>query len=244
MTSGTGESRWLALSRFSGRRGQRNSGFTLVEIIVVMAIVVTLFSLVAVGVSGLRGKAAERATQALLRRIQAYLDDYKEKTGSYPPDGIDSPVTNDQGTPIRGSACLYYFLAQKPVTLEEIRAGKKFVMELPPIAQIQGSEISLPNPNYPGAFEILDGWKNPLHYDNTEDGEFKPQRGEVHIPPEEDSDHPPDPRTSTFRVQGKMVVEEEGPQGLGYDVWSYGEQGHEVKELKAPPIATWSLKDE
>jgi len=222
----------------------RSGGFTLVEVIVVMAIIVTLFSLVAVSVGGLTGKAAERATGAMLRRIQHYLDDYKDMTGSYPPDGIDTPVVNDKGTPIRGSACLYYFLAQKPIPVTEIRAGKKFVREVPPIAKFSESELSLVDSNYPGAREILDGWKNPIHYDKTEDGEFRPQRCDVHIPPIDDDEHPIDPRSGDYNVGKEKAVPEAGVQGNGFDLWSYGSQEHEAKVLKYMPLASWNLKEE
>ncbi len=244
MTLATGER-----ARADGRiwrqaAGHQAAGFTLVEIIVVMAIIVTLFGLVAVGVGGLRGKAAERATKALLIRIQAYLDDYKSETGSYPPDGIDTPVTNDKGTPIKGSACLYYFLMQRPLTKVEIRAGKKFVQELPPIAKFQESELTPLDPNFPDAREIVDGWRTPIHYDNTEDGQFRPQRGDMHIPPLDDDVHPVDPRSGDYAVGNDKAVETVGVQGMGFDIWSYAEQGHEVKEIKYLPIATWSLKED
>lgn len=209
-----------------------------------MAIIVTLFSLVAMAVGGLTGKAAQRSTEAMMRRIQAYLDDYKDLTGYYPPDGIDTPVSNDQGTPIRGSACLHYFLCVKPIPVTEIRAGKKFVREIPPIAKFAEGELSLVDSSFPGAREVLDGWKNPLHYDNTEDGEFRPQRGDLHIPPVPDDEHPVDPRTEEYKVGNQKAVSVEGIQGNGFDLWSYGSQEHEAKVLKHMPIASWNLKEE
>ncbi|MBI4605701.1 MAG: type II secretion system protein [Planctomycetes bacterium] len=221
---------------------RREGGFTLVEILVVMAIVVTLFTLVALGVAGLRGRAAEKATDALLRRIMAHLDEYKNLTGTYPPDGIDSPVKNGEGTPIQGSACLYYFLAVKPTSVREIRAGKTFRSERPPLASFTSGEISEEDSTYPGVREVLDGWKNPLHYDNTEDGGFKAQGGWVHVPPLDDDEHPGDPREGDYEVNGENAVREAGIQGKGFDLWSHGEQEHEVKPLKALPIASWSLK--
>ncbi len=211
---------------------------------VVMAIMVTLFALVAFGVTGLRGKAAERATSALIIRLDSFLDDYKQRTGSYPPDGFDSPVKNDQGTSIKGSACLYYFLSQKPVLLIEIRAGKKFIQELPPITKFKESELSNPDPSFPDAREIIDGWGNPIHYDNTEDGQFQPQRGDCHFPPIDDEEHPGDPRSGSYAVGSKNAVDEPGIQGLGYDIWSFAEQGHEVKEILHLPIATWNIKED
>jgi prepilin-type N-terminal cleavage/methylation domain-containing protein len=221
----------------------REGGFTLVELMVVMAIIVALFALVAVSVGGLQGKAAQRATEAMIRKVEQYLDDYKRRTGSFPPDGIDSQVTNEEGTPIQGSACLYYFLSKKPIPLVEIRAGKKIITELPPIGTFLESELGPASSEYPGARELIDGWRNPIHYDNTQDGEFRPQRGRVHLPPIDDEEHPQDPRDGTYDVGKDHAVQKMGVQSDSYDLWSYGEQGHEVKELNSLPIASWNLKE-
>ena len=203
-----------------------------------------IVAIVAFGVAGIRARASEKATTALILRLRQYLDDYRDQTGSYPPDGIDSHVKNEEGTPIYGSACLYYFLAKKPLIKVEMRAGKRFTTELPPIATFQGSELSTVVPEYPGARELVDGWSNPIHYDNTENGDFKAQRGEVHIPPIDDDEHPIDPREGSYEVgTANAVPHQFGVQSAGFDIWSYGEQGHEVKELKAMPIATWNIQE-
>jgi hypothetical protein len=85
----------------------------------------------------------------MIRKVEQYLDDYKRRTGSFPPDGIDSQVTNEEGTPIQGSACLYYFLSKKPIPLVEIRAGKKIITELPPIGTFLESELGPASSEYP-----------------------------------------------------------------------------------------------
>jgi prepilin-type N-terminal cleavage/methylation domain-containing protein len=226
----------------TGKNGFRRRGFTLVEIMVVMAIIVSLFALVAIAAGSLLSKGAEKATGSLIRQLQQHRDEYRVRTGSYPPDGIDSPVKNDQGEPIRGSACLHYFLT-RPVEVPERVGGKVTVRKTDPIASFTEANLMPEDPDHPGVRELKDGWSNPIHYDNTENGEFRPQGGDVHFPPMDDGDHPDDPRTGDFVVNGQNAVDRSGIQGKGYDIWSHGEQSHDEKKPMHLPIATWNLKD-
>lgn len=192
---------------------------------------------------GLRGKAAQKATNALINKLRLTLDEYKDMTGSYPPDGIDSVVKNDQGQEIRGSACLYYFLSKRPWVAREMVAGKVKLYEVPPKLKFLSVELTQEDDEYPGVQEVQDGWKNPIHYDNTEDERFTPQGGEVHTPPVDDDEHPDDPRIGEFVVDGTNAVVEPGIQTRGYDLWSHSDMGHEVKGPKSLPIASWNLKE-
>lgn len=226
------------------RQPAQRRGFTLVEILVVITIIITLFSLVAVSMSTFMKNAHEKATTSLIQRLQTSLDDYKSKTGYYPPDGIDSPQENAEGTHIEGSACLYHFL-MSPIIVEEIVSGVKKVTRHEPVLlqKLGENELFPENPAYPGAREIKDGWGNALHYDNTEDGVFRPQRGMVHLPPLGDEEHPPDPRDPSYTVGGQPAVSKPGEvQSRSYDLWSHGDQGHEISDETNLPIASWNIK--
>lgn len=237
MTSATGDSR---LSRERRRqRVRRREGFTLVEIIVVMAILVMLFGLVAVSLSAYLGSAARSATIARISKLELFLDEYKSLTGDYPPDGIDSPERTKDGVPLKGSACLYYYLS-RPVVVQDNIGGRKIPREYPPVGTFKESELSPEDSDYPDVRELLDGWDTPMHYDNTTDGRFIPQGGDVHYPPVPDSEHPPDPRDMTFVVDGEPVVSEEGVQSKSFDIWSHSEQGHDLELPPSTPIATWN----
>lgn len=231
MTSETGDATDL--------RGARSRGFTLVEIMVVMAIVVMLFGLVAVSLSHYLGKASKSATQALILKLEQYLDEYKSLTGNYPPDGVDSVVRTDDGVEIKGSACLYHFLGRPVPTVRKI-AGRVEKREHPAIAIFKQTELGPEDPDTPGVRELHDGWGTPIHYDNTEDGVFRPQLGDVHIPPIPDEDHPPDPRDGTVEVDGTPAVVKAGIQTKGFDIWSHGEQGHDIDLKPSLPLATWN----
>ena len=220
---------------------RRDAGFTLIEIIVVMAIIVVLVGLVLVSARGILGKGYQRNTEARIRMVEDHLEKYKELTGKYPPDGFDSPQKNDQGTKIYGSACLQYFLS-RPVRVERKIAGRLEIKEHPPIYQFSKGELSAEDADAPGAREIVDGWGTPFHYDNTEDGRFEAQSFASHLPEADEDTHPEDPRTGDFIVDGKNAVEKPGVQGKGFDLWSHGEQGHETSEAKSLPLATWNLE--
>jgi len=243
MTSAIGDELLYRLRSRHSAQGQRprRDGFTLVEIMVVMAILVMLFALVALSIASYINKASRAATIARLHRLVQYMDNYKSLTGSYPPDGIDTPVKNDEGVYIKGSACLYYFLT-RPVRMTEVVGGKKTIREDPPVGEFKGSELSKENPECQGVREILDGWDTPFHYDNTENGEFHAQGGDVHCPVVDDEVHPSDPRDGDFVVDGQNAVEKPGIQRSGYDIWSHGESGHDVDSKPSMPFATWNLE--
>jgi prepilin-type N-terminal cleavage/methylation domain-containing protein len=229
------------------RRGAGQAGFTLVEILVVLAIIVLLFSMVTVSVGTFYASAYERSTRAMVLRLREFLDVYKRLTGAFPPDGLDSSVTNQDGIELKGSAALHHFLTQ-PVVVKVVQGGVIRYKEYDPVAStpFTTSELSAEDPGSPGVFEILDGWGDPFHYDNTEDGEFVPQGGDVHTPPIPDEEHAPDPRDVTYSVRGEPAVPLPGEvQSKGYDLWSSAGQEPDTldEDLNKIPIASWNIEE-
>jgi hypothetical protein len=187
---------------------------------------------------------SQKWTTYTLLKLKEYLGEYKSLTGSYPPDGLDSRLKTKDGAEITGSACLHYILTN-PVKVPDNVGGKSTPREVSLDAKFLERELSPEDPALPGVREIVDGWGIPIHYDNTEDGVFKPQRGEVHLPPIPDDKHPPDPREGPLAPGGP--VQKLGIQGKGFDLWSHGEQWCEWEEPVKPsiqkPIASWSLEE-
>jgi prepilin-type N-terminal cleavage/methylation domain-containing protein len=219
-------------------RGRR-SGFTLVEILVVMFILVTLAGLVMVIVGPADERARIRSTEALIRRLKLHLEEYKGLMGNYPPDGIDFAVRNDKGEPVRGSASLHFHLT-KPLIVTKMIGGETRKEAHPPIATFGPADLTEEHEDYPGVREIKDAFGVPIHYDNTEDGRFRPQGAEVHYGGDIDErTHPPDPRSD----DSKWAPKPGSVQSIGYDLWSHGKRGHDRRAEDSEPIANWNLAE-
>jgi prepilin-type N-terminal cleavage/methylation domain-containing protein len=106
----------------------RRAGFTLIEVLVVMAIILTLVALLAAGLNSAKKSAKQKATRALIGRIQSALENYFSDFRDYPPDGYDgTPLPPAAGvgvgygvTPTRqmkGTALLMYYLCRPLVKL-------------------------------------------------------------------------------------------------------------------------------
>ena len=213
------------------------------ELLVVIAILATLFGLVVTLVGPIMGQGYEKSTVALILRLQGWADEYRSFTGHYPPDGIDGRLQDGGGAPLRGSAALYYELSRN-VMAEEIYGSRRRLREYPPLGTFGTRELTPPefeDPDNPGVKEIVDAWGTPFHYDNTENGKFRPQDGTVHYPLVPDEEHPDDPRVGNREIEGKSVVERVGNQGHGFDLWSHGEHGHDPMLPPNIPIASWNV---
>src|SRR4249919_3937296 len=64
----------------------RNRAFTLVELLVVITIIGILAALIVVAAVGALKKANETRTKAELNQMAGGVDEYKNKTTSYPPN--------------------------------------------------------------------------------------------------------------------------------------------------------------
>ena len=69
--------------RISCKQPNRH-GFTLIEILCVLAIIIILSGTTYTIISDVRAKGKSTKTEALLKQIEAGLEAYKEKYGFYP----------------------------------------------------------------------------------------------------------------------------------------------------------------
>src|SRR5579862_6472882 len=99
----------------------RQRGFTLVEILVVIAIICILMTLLLAVLHTIEIRAKEMATRGLISSLETGLSAYEYDWGQFPPDGYSDipgvPAVTVQGYTtanapynIQGSSALYYYL--------------------------------------------------------------------------------------------------------------------------------------
>lgn len=86
--------------RCDGARKSRKAGFTLVELMVVIAIIAILATIVGVNVLSAMDDADQAKAQAQIRNFKTALTAYKLKFKSFPSssEGLEALVSNAKGT--------------------------------------------------------------------------------------------------------------------------------------------------
>ncbi len=240
MTSATGSLR----NKVSEEKFCQDSsaGFTMVELLVTISLIVFLMSMLAVGAGRYLENTSTKATEALIARIELNIQQYKGLTGGYPSDGLDGvDVITDEGTPLTGGAALTLALTQPMRLTQKINGEIRVIGEEPPLGDFRSDELYVTEEDS-DAREILDAWANPLHYDNVNGGEeaFSPQSlGETHLDFDEDIYvHMEDPR-EIEELSGFT-----GPQNANeFDLWSHGSSGHEKEEQYQDYITNYEMRN-
>ncbi|MDQ7779435.1 MAG: prepilin-type N-terminal cleavage/methylation domain-containing protein [Planctomycetota bacterium] len=93
-------------------RRSLNRGFTLIEILIVVAIIALLAALLVVGVVGMRRRAQFEKTRALIQRIEVGLKVYYERYIQYPPPAHPAvpPVSPFLGLGVNNSGPMLWYL--------------------------------------------------------------------------------------------------------------------------------------
>lgn len=154
--------------------------FTLVEVLVVMAIIVILASMVSVTATAYYRRAQTERTKATLTTLAAALESFRADYGSYPyhnPDGFpveERParpgdiVTNTANTPTYDIRNLYGLLRETGYLPEAIDSNYLDVEE---DHQVKGNDYD---------HIVLDAWSIPLAYRyprwDAETGEWREDR--------------------------------------------------------------------
>jgi len=121
------------------------SGFTLIEMIIVVAIIALLAAMIIGGAGALDNQGKQRAVENLFGQIEAALDAYYDFNGSFPAE--PAPPT----TEIQRAEAMYaalYALADSRTVLAEIDGS--FVLDRRPAPPV-----------------ICDPWKTPVDYSYT-----------------------------------------------------------------------------
>ena len=212
--------------------GRRQRGFTLVELMIVISIMMVLFALVIGLVSIAKSKSSIASTKALVEKLSTATTTFQATVGSFPPDGIDSEVVTAGGTRMQSGAALTLALTTPRPKFKRLADGElQRIGEAEPVLEIRAVDLGQAVGDDPQAREFLDAWREAIHYDNVQGGYSPQSDGSYHLVASEK--HGGDPRESEF-------VMTKGAQNTGrFDIWSHGEGGHSEKELPANALTSW-----
>ena len=129
-------------------------GFTLAEVLVVVAIIVILMTLTVGAMGWVNTKKAEEASKATVNRLSMHLEQYKTETGKLPPDNIDLSVSSNE---------LYKCLfgdSQNSGSPDE--DASVYMEDLDPSIS-KGKKIKLVE-KQKNVFVIIDAWGQPIRY--------------------------------------------------------------------------------
>ena len=106
----------------------RNAGFTLIEILVVISLLVILIAALVANTLSVGQRAYVSANRTLFQRIDLAMGTYKDRVGFLPPDGLDGPYVSRENAELKLSACLYETLG-RPLNVEKPAPGGRKVVE-------------------------------------------------------------------------------------------------------------------
>lgn len=141
---------------------RRKSGFTLVELLVVITIIVLLLALLASMIQGMVEKARNTKTAALIKILDEGCQRYKTETNSYPPMA-----------PYSDSRCLHYYLGKElqiPTGRDRETGNPTGWKKLPPIVQFKADQLDLPagrdslDPVLQPPVPVIDAWGKAIQY--------------------------------------------------------------------------------
>ena len=188
-----------------------NSGFTLIEILIVMSIIGILAGLVLIAMGSIQKTAKDRATEALVERLTLQIADYYRKRGALPEDGYDTEV-KFRGKSLKGSAALFHQLTSD-IFERTFIAGERREDRRDPVAKFENSDLLI---DEEAIKWIIDGHGTPIHYDNL--------TGRLD-PPEDDMAADPDSKYARWRFTVGFDSH--------YEIWSLGmREAAEEDELR------------
>lgn len=241
MTSETGNPR--PDSRRNARQERQESpvaGFTMVELMVTIALIVFLMGMLGMMTGSYLEKASIARTEALIARVSLVIDQYHSKVGGFPTDGLDgNDLITEEGSILTGGAALTFTLSQPLILTRTKPNGEiRVIGEDPPMIEFRSDELSAASDGDETARQVLDAWGEPVHYDDVSKGDsgYSPQSdGESHLDWDDDVQvHSEDPRDVGEGTIGT------GPQNTKqFDIWSHGSSGHSSEESYEDLISNW-----
>jgi prepilin-type N-terminal cleavage/methylation domain-containing protein len=194
----------------------RRRGFTLVEMLAVLAIVAVLAGMIFPAVQLARRRASEKAAKATIERLKLALEQYANDFGDYPPTSLSELGVKTNGVN-EGNESLVRCLSTRR------ERGPYFVFEEKDLANLDqdrltsdptGSTIESKE-----LFEIVDPWGNPYVYFHNRDyrGGSKLERYMLATGERTSCKPHPNARTGQYPAVSSFVIWSVGPDGKNED---------------------------
>lgn len=155
----------LAPSRSTAAAARRRAGFTLVEILAVLAILGLLMSMAVFFFGRQKEQGYVAKTRAVMAEIEIQVTKYSTKFGDAPPDRLADLKIRASNELNEGSEALYAALHSKTFTAGDSMRDDVICNtddDSTPTAYHRDAGVT-------GLFEVMDGWGNPIAYFHPRD---------------------------------------------------------------------------
>lgn len=142
------------------------AGFTLIELMAVIVIIVILATLVVGGMNVVQNKQAESKAQVQVKLLEKSIEEYKLDMGKYPGTAENTPSSGDKVTKELYQALFYegYTVSNSGGAAADGAASKIYLTELDPRTTKQGWVTTTTNSTPPASTTIRDPWDTEFRY--------------------------------------------------------------------------------
>lgn len=141
----------------------RRSGFTLVELLVVIAVIAVLTGLALPAISAVRTRSQVRETEATLDRIKLALATYQNDFGDYPPS-IGRPLGLQLNGSNDGAELMLRCLSTRARSGPYLQLDDRMLGNTDGDRLRSGADPTRSSFGTPDLLEPLDSWQNPIVY--------------------------------------------------------------------------------
>jgi prepilin-type N-terminal cleavage/methylation domain-containing protein len=213
---------------------QRARGFTLIELMVVIGIILLLVAVIAVGLSGAFGKSDHARTKATLEVLKSNIQSFETRWGKPPPSTVQGladltrslNLANANETNEGIEALVLALRSQReggPYIAAELLADNERRANMDNDTFMEGamdpSMLDIPGDTANDLFEIVDAWGNPFIYVNIGDLRAGLARDKITLASGETIE------LSMEELQQKLRHKVTGGYPPGFALWSVGENG-------------------
>jgi prepilin-type N-terminal cleavage/methylation domain-containing protein len=141
------------------KRIKRQSGLTLLELLIAIALITITVSMVVMATKGSWTNAEKKVTQSVISLLDSALEDYHESTGEFPAQGLITSISDARE---QHNASLYVQLSLDPESKKILdRIADSQIVSVSSDIQFIYKDKTYDQQSY---MKIVDAWKTPLDY--------------------------------------------------------------------------------